>query len=108
MGNCDPHCCCRQETDDDDDNESTVTEPIGDGLHINPERVAQGHKLAALMKKRKDEILSNKEQPAPVAKPIGKLLITTLATTEIFFSLRAMDQHDALLTSLIALMMYFR
>ena len=27
-----------------------------------PGRVAQGHKLAALMKKRKEEILPNKEQ----------------------------------------------
>ena len=29
----------------------------------HPGRVAQGHKLAALMKKRKEEILHNKEQP---------------------------------------------
>ena len=28
----------------------------------HPGRVAQGHKLAALMKKRKEEILRNKEQ----------------------------------------------
>ena len=28
----------------------------------HPRRVAQGHKLAALMKKRKEEILRNKEQ----------------------------------------------
>ena len=28
----------------------------------HPERVTQGHKLAALMKKRKEEILRNKEQ----------------------------------------------
>ena len=28
----------------------------------SPGRVAQGHKLAALMKKRKEEILRNKEQ----------------------------------------------
>ena len=28
----------------------------------HPRRVAQGHKLAALMKKRKEEILHNKEQ----------------------------------------------
>ena len=28
----------------------------------HPGRVAQGHRLAALMKKRKEEILSNKEQ----------------------------------------------
>ena len=29
----------------------------------HPRRVAQGHKLAALMKKRKEEILRSKEQP---------------------------------------------
>ena len=29
----------------------------------HPGRVARGHKLAALMKKRKEEILHNKEQP---------------------------------------------
>ena len=29
----------------------------------HPGRVAQGHKIAALMKKRKEEILSSKEQP---------------------------------------------
>ena len=29
----------------------------------HPGRVAQGHKLAALMKKRKEEILRSKEQP---------------------------------------------
>ena len=28
----------------------------------HPRRVAQGHRLATLMKKRKDEILHNKEQ----------------------------------------------
>ena len=28
----------------------------------HPERVTQGHELAALMKKRKEEILRNKEQ----------------------------------------------
>ena len=28
----------------------------------HPGRIAQGHKLAALMKKRKEEILCNKEQ----------------------------------------------
>ena len=28
----------------------------------HPGRIAQGHKLAALMKKRKEEILYNKEQ----------------------------------------------
>ena len=39
-----------------------MTETITREKH--PERVAQGHKLAALMKKRKEEILSSKEQSA--------------------------------------------
>ena len=30
----------------------------------HPERVAQGHRLAALIKKRKEEILHSKEQPS--------------------------------------------
>ena len=34
----------------------------------HPGRVAQGHKLAALMKKRKEEILHSKEQSAEQSK----------------------------------------
>ena len=34
----------------------------------HPGRVAQGHKLAALMKKRKEEILRNKEQSTEQSK----------------------------------------
>ena len=39
-----------------------MTETITREKH--PEHVAQGHKLAALMKKRKEEISSSKEQSA--------------------------------------------
>ena len=34
---------------------------------VDPERVAQSHESAALMKKRKEEILHNKEQKEPMA-----------------------------------------
>ena len=100
MTNCYCHCCCQKSIDDDD--ESTVDEPIENKRIINPERIAQGYKLAELMKKRKEEILRNKEQPAK--KPIGdKLLMTTVAATsvEIFVSLRAVSavQHYELLAS---------
>ena len=34
---------------------------------VDPERVAQSYESAALMKKRKEEILHNKEQKEPMA-----------------------------------------
>ena len=47
----------------------------------HPRRVAQGHKLAALMKKRKEEILRNKEQ-STVQSTEQSLLQSTEQSTE--------------------------
>ena len=47
----------------------------------HPGRVAQGHKLAALMKKRKEEILRNKEQQRTVYSTVYRTVFSTVYRT---------------------------
>ena len=47
----------------------------------HPGRVAQAHKLAALMKKRKEEILRSKEQPT-VHSTEQSTVLSTVRSTE--------------------------
>ena len=61
----------------------------------HPGRVAQGHKLAALMKKRKEEILCNKEQssvhPSVQSKVQTSVQPTVQPTTGITFALKVVN-----------------
>ena len=52
----------------------------------HPGRVAKGHRLTALMKKRKEEILCNKEQSTeqPKEQPTEQPIVQSIQSTEQF------------------------
>ena len=71
-------------------------------LPINPERVTNGHKLAVLMEKRKEQ---------PAKKPIGDgLIITTVVAKAVKIFLGPMPmgvgQHDTLVISTLLVWLF--